>query len=373
MKEPGVWYEAWVGSNETMLSLIERIQRDAWNSALDHADAALTENECADILKLKRKAAAGTPQSETGQPQPVAAPSFESLHAALRHTNERVAALETDHVRKGEVGSYIIALRCEVLERVEKLEAATKNIALHTDEVLRAVRLNAGDGTSPSPSPALAPLTSREIGFPGINDCIEVLGDGETVARFYGPSAQSEADQYVASRAAVVTDEMVRVVRLNTGEGASTREGDVGALASDADPTPSPTSIPEWVPSEHEIAEFMRQANRRANGPVWYRPMSAELHAIRALIASRAPAAASETWRCVSCERRFDAATDTGPGPVIKCHDCSYRSAPAAPVVDVRRLLVDAGFCDEFGSPAPFRVQPMREALHAQNVRTVQP
>jgi len=89
---------------------------------------------------------------------------------------------------------------------------------------------------------------------------------------------------------------------------------------------PSPASIPDWVPSEDEIADFMRQANRRANGLAWYRPVSAELHAIRALIASR---------------------------------------APAAPVVDVHRLIQD--YTSDRDSSAS---DAMTRALAAQGVRT---
>lgn len=203
---------------------------------------------------------------------------------------------------------------CDALEaRVSNLEAATKNIAVATDETLRAVRLNAGEGASTregdvrvsadaerSPSPASSvPANATGKVSMQIHETVE---DGKLIsvdvcpmlpdqmashgfASFYGPNARAEAERYLASRATAPA----------TGE------------------------VPAWIPSVEEMLELIDDGREGD---------------LISLIASR---------------------------------------APAAPVVDVRRLLVDAGFCDEWGTPAPFRVQPMREALHAQNVRTVQP
>ena len=142
---------------------------------------------------------------------------------------------------------------CDALEaRVSNLEAATKNIALHTDETLRAVRLNTGDGAStregdvsanvrdadptPSPAPSVPANATGKVSMQ-IHETVE---DGKLIsvdvcpmlpdqmashgfASFYGPNARAEAERYLASRATAPA----------TGE------------------------VPAWIPSVEEMLELI--------------------------------------------------------------------------------------------------------------------
>lgn len=123
-------------------------------------------------------------------------------------------------------------LRVNGLETtVLELRDAMKNIAVATDETLRAVRLNTGEGASTREGDE---TTARErdghrTPSPALELARRVVKDKDSASVY----------SYDYNDCIVLAEE---VVRLHTGEGASTREGDVGAIARDADPSPSPAS-----------------------------------------------------------------------------------------------------------------------------------
>ena len=79
-------------------ALIERIQADAWNAALDQTGSVCKRADHVERFEeMKRKASAGTSETTDARAsEPAEAPSFASLHAALRHTNDRLHKLSCD-------------------------------------------------------------------------------------------------------------------------------------------------------------------------------------------------------------------------------------------------------------------------------------
>lgn len=169
---------------------------------------------------------------------------------------------------------------------------------------------------------------------------------------------------------------------------ASTRKGDGETSNSlGSSPPASPASVPEWVPSAQDIYEALKQDCPTASFgllPKHYEPL-------RRLIASRAPAAPVRLMRmhCPYCHwagelRRNIAESDVDaiahaetcsvhPRRALERRIAELESAPAAPVVDVERVVADAHHAFVTEASFPHIAQAIRAALHAQNVRTVTP
>ena len=190
----------------------------------------------------------------------------------------RVNGLERDYVRKGEVGSYIIALRREVLERVEKLESATKNTGegaparVATCAGSQTASGNASATHSRSETQAEPPSSASSVPAP----VCEVCGDTDPMFRLGGVWRCSEChrehhDKMRAKAPNSITLPILDVKRL---------------YGIDTDvPAPATGEVPKWVPSPRELvlAHYQGIKENLDAEHVWDH--------VRRLIAIRAPAA----------------------------------------------------------------------------------
>ena len=267
-----------------------------------------------------------------------------------------------------------LKLRVNGLESmVLELKDATKNIALHTDETLRTLAQRVE---------ALEQIRiSHEADY---SKSASVLADRiEALDRALSAAAEDNGDLDVRVPA------LERASAKNTGEDASTRKDDGESSDSLGSSSPaSPASVPEWFPSDEECWKAYAQ---ECDATERFEMCPDGVDAVRRLIASRAPAAPVRLMRmhCPYCHwagelRRNIAESDVDaiahaetcsvhPRRALERRIAELESAPAAPVVDVERVVADAHHAFVTEASFPHIAQAIRAALHAQNVRTVTP
>lgn len=203
-----------------------------------------------------------------------------------------------------------LKLRVNGLESmVLELKDATKNIALHTDETLRAVR---GGGCTCTHEKRLHANATDGCLVSGCG-CEMYTGEGSGISPRCVSVGQSkaEASGNRASEHAGVAPSGTTPTSRSFDKLAPT-----GAPSpASSVPAPATGEVPEWVPSVEEIQQFIDDGREGD---------------LRALIASRAPAQPSVEEMAERLRVAWNAWAGYAPGVVISPSDCWLALARAA-------------------------------------------